>query len=134
MKNCETCLHRERGMYNDTCDACLSNPDVKHQRWVHKDWRDIFDRVKVLADTIGALSSSGLAVGMIRSYAEEILIHCDELEGKDKRDIFPTPSDPRPIKDEYTEQVVYMNGEKRIEKVRVVHGTVDVETGEVRKK
>ena len=83
MKDCKTCLHWESGMYNDTCDACLSNPDVKHQRWVHKDWRDIFDRVEVLAGTIGALSKSGLAVGMIRSYAEEILLHCDELEGTD---------------------------------------------------
>ena len=82
MKDCKTCLHWERGMYNETCDACLSNQDAKLHKWVHKDWRDIFDRVKVLADTIGALSSSGLAVGTIRSYAEEILIHCDELEGK----------------------------------------------------
>ena len=69
-------------MYNDTCDACLSNPDATFHKWVHKDWRDIFDRVEVLAGTIAALSKSGLAVGMIRSYAEEILIHCDELEGK----------------------------------------------------
>ena len=82
MKDCENCINLEKGHYNGECDACLNNPDKFHSRWTNKDWREIFNRITALGKATAALALGGLAVRTIRSYAEEILTHCDELEGK----------------------------------------------------
>ena len=82
IEKCRFCANEKYGSDSEICDGCLSDPFRQSPHFVREGEAEIRERVEALAKAIGTLTRAGISISMARRYAEEILLHLDELEGK----------------------------------------------------
>lgn len=82
IEKCRFCANQKYGSDSEICDSCLSDPFRSSPHFVREGAAEIRERIDDLAKAIGTLTRAGISISMSRRYAEEILLHLDELEGK----------------------------------------------------